>query len=253
MSRVECAVVVYDGVQIDEFQAFWCVLCQLDGLELKAVGKRAARYAGPGGAVVADAAFDDVDTADIVVVPGGLGCEQAATDPVIAGFLQRVGSDARHVAASSTGSVILAAAGLLHGESAATHWLASDLLERFGSHTDERRVVTHGNTITCTGAMTALDAALLIVDRVAGPAEVERVKRSLADLGDVHLRSPARWQRFTTWLRSLYGGDVAPVGEFSTADRPPVTPLSVMIELVEDGQQVEKLRQQAGRRSKRRR
>ena len=121
---------------------------------------------------MADAAFDDVEGADIVIVPGGLGCERAATDPAIVGFLERVGSRARYVVASSTGSVILAAAGLLHGEPAATHWLASDLLGRFGSAVDERRLATHGNVITCTGAMTAFEAALVIVGHLEGPQAV---------------------------------------------------------------------------------
>src|SRR5690606_36415817 len=122
-AAMRIVLVVYDGVLDDECEAFRSVLGLVTGAELVVAGRVAGEYAGPGGAQRVDVTFDQVDDAEVVVVPGGLGCERAADDPELRAFLHRMERTARFVAASSTGTVLLAAAGLLHGAPAATHWL----------------------------------------------------------------------------------------------------------------------------------
>jgi transcriptional regulator GlxA family with amidase domain len=83
--------------------------------------------------------------------------------------------------ASSTGSVVLAAAGLLRDHEAATHWLAASMLESYGSPASADRVVEDGNIITCEGQVTAMHVALLVTLRLAGPAAVLEVRAGLAN------------------------------------------------------------------------
>ena len=243
-------LVVYDGVLDDECEAFRSVLGLLDVDRVVTVGAERRPYRGPGGTQLPDLTFDEVEHADVVVVPGGIGCERATDDAALREFLQRMEHRARYVAASSTGSVVLASAGLLHGESAATHWLASDLLRRYGSDADDRRLVVTGNVITCEGRISAVDAAFALVERIEGDATVERIRATLLERGQP-LLVPPRWydrlaERFLgrPTLRRPRRRPVAPAPE-----APPVTPFSVMIELVDDEETIRKLKRAQRRQS----
>ena len=73
---------------------------------------------------------------------------------------------------------MLAAAGLLNGHPAATHWLAGDLLAEFGSDmADQRLNVDAERVITATGSMTAFEAAYLVIQRELGDTEANRVRQ----------------------------------------------------------------------------
>lgn len=243
------AIVVYDGVLATECEAFSSVLGAMDDAEVLRVGTRSGSFAGPGGRQIADARFGEVDHVDVAVVPGGIGCERAADDAGLREFLVRMERSARYVAASSTGTVVLASAGLLHGESAATHWLAGDLLRRYGSDADARRMVMTGNVITCEGSISAVDAAFEIVGHLAGRLEVERIRATLLALGAPHLRPVPWWRRLFGWARAAAGVRAEPTVDRRPqhVDEPPVTPLSVMVELVDNDELARRLKR-SGRR-----
>lgn len=244
------ALVVYDGVLDDECEAFRSVLGLLPDARIVTVGAEPRPYRGPGGSQQPDATFDEIDAADVVVVPGGIGCERATDDPALRTFLQRMERTARFVAASSTGTVVLASAGLLHGEAAATHWLASDLLRRYGSDTDERRLVVAGNVITCEGRISAVDAAFAIVERLEGPATVARIRSTLLERGQPLLVPPPWYDRLAERLLgrpTLRRPPRRPPPDLPPS--PPVTPFSVMIELVDDEDTVRRLKRAHRRRS----
>jgi putative intracellular protease/amidase len=180
---VQVALVSYPGVSANECEAFTLVFERLAGTEIVGVGERIGRVGGPGGGGTVERTFDEVRTPDVVLVPGGLGCAHAAEDPVLRQWLRAVAPQCRWLAASSTGTVIVAAAGLLDDRAAATHWLAGELLHRYGSEVSSERIVEIGRVITCEGEITALHVALLLVLRLAGPDEVARIRGELDRLG----------------------------------------------------------------------
>jgi len=156
------------------------VFDKLDGVELVGVGAVLGPVEGQGGGHHVDKLFDDVLSPDIVLVPGGLGCERTAKDDHLVEWLQAVQPVCQWMAASSTGTVVVAAAGLLDEHDAATHWLATPLLESYGSSASAERIVEVGRIITCEGKITALHVALLVTLRVFGPTAVLDVKEALA-------------------------------------------------------------------------
>jgi transcriptional regulator GlxA family with amidase domain len=172
----QVAIVAYQGVLADETHAFRAVLGRAPGTHLVTVGERRGVVAGPGGAHVVDATYDDVRRAAVVVVPGGLGSHR---HPEIAAWTLAVRPD--WVLTSSTGSALLAAAGLLRGRTAATHWLAGPLLERHGARVSADRVVVDAPYVTCAGLCSTYDAALHVVGRIWGAAVVERIRAELAE------------------------------------------------------------------------
>lgn len=189
---MQIALVVYDGVLADECASFRSVLERLPDATLVTVGPQHGAVSGPGGVQVVDAAFHEITRPDIVVVPGGLGCERRAADPSLRGWLHDVAPTARWIVASSTGSVVLAAAGLLGSGSAATHWLAVGLLERYGVEHSEQRLLVSGNVVTCEGRVTALEAAFTVAEQCAGSEVVARIRHQLLE-HDVPDVCPRRW------------------------------------------------------------
>ncbi len=245
------AVVAYDGVLDDECEAFRSVLGSLRDGRVLTVAAESRPYRGPGGTQHPDATFDEIEHPDIVVVPGGIGCERATDDPAVRGFLHRMEREARYVAASSTGTVVLASAGLLHGTPAATHWLASELLRKYGSEADGRRLVVSGNVITCEGRISAVDAAFSLVERLAGTAEVARIRATLLQQGEPLLVTPPWYDRLADRFLgrpTLRRPRRRPSQPEEPPSQPPVTPLSVMIELVEDEATVRRLKRAERRR-----
>ena len=178
---MQIALALTPGVSSDECEAFTLVFEQLPDVELVGVGAQVGHVDGSGGGWQVDARFDQVTHPDVVVVPGGLGCARAAADVELLDWIRTVAPSCRWLAASSTGTVVVAAAGLLHAHEAATHWLASDLLESFGSTVSRERIVQVGNVITCEGAVTAMHVALLVTLRLAGPDAVTRVRAGIDD------------------------------------------------------------------------
>jgi transcriptional regulator GlxA family with amidase domain len=247
------ALVVYDGVLDDECEAFRSVLGLLEDARVVTVGAERRPYQGPGGTQRPDATFDEIDHVDVVVVPGGIGCERATDDAALRDFLRRMERQARLIVASSTGTVVLASAGLLHGESAATHWLASDLLRRHGSEADERRLVVSGNVITCEGRISAVDAAFAVVERVEGSVAVDRIRAMLLEHGQPLLQIPPWYDRLAERFlgRPTLRRPKRPPRIPGTApSKPPVTPYSVMVELIEDDATMQRLKRAQRRRER---
>jgi len=210
---MQVALALSQGVSADECEAFTLVFERLarDGIadvELLGVGAQLGPVGGQGGGHHIDAVFADVMAPDVVLVPGGLGVERTARDQALLAWLAAVAPVCRWMAASSTGTVVVAAAGLLGDREAATHWLASPLLESYGSHASTERIVEVGNIITCEGRITAMHVALLVTLRIAGPDAVARVRASLAadptgESGSV--RPTSRWGRLIDRLAERRG------------------------------------------------
>jgi transcriptional regulator GlxA family with amidase domain len=82
--------------------------------------------------------------------------------------VKRLGAGAKYVTSVCTGSLILAAAGLLEGKRAGSHWAYRELLSMFGAVPDDARVVRDGNAITGGGVTAGIDIGLTIASELAG-------------------------------------------------------------------------------------
>jgi len=133
-----------------------------------------ARAAGPvrsdsgGVAVVADGAYEDVPTPDVVVVPGGSGTQRALDDERLLTWLRAAHETSTWTTSVCTGSLLLAAAGLLDGIDATTHWMYREQLASLGAHPVPDRVVERGRVVTAAGVSSGIDMALTLAARIAG-------------------------------------------------------------------------------------
>lgn len=112
--------------------------------------------------------FADCPPLDVVCVPGGIGVNALMRDEAVLAFLRAQAGRARYVTSVCTGSLVLAAAGLLRGKRATSYWSARDLLEGFGAVPAEGRVVRDGNLITAGGVTAGIDFGLTIVAELCG-------------------------------------------------------------------------------------
>lgn len=114
--------------------------------------------------------FAEAPPLDLLLVPGGPGVDAGLSHPPLMDFLRKSGAQARYVTSVCTGSLLLAAAGLLDGHRATTHWLSLDLLGQFpGVTVAPDRVVQSGNRFTGGGVTAGIDFALALVAELYGP------------------------------------------------------------------------------------
>src|SRR5262249_54488026 len=110
--------------------------------------------------LVADASLDEVTSPDIVVVPGGFGNRILLEHEPLHEGIGGVHETSTWTTSVCTGSLLLAAAGLLDGAPATTHWLARDVLRELGAQPVPDRVVWHGKIVTAAGVSSGIDMAL---------------------------------------------------------------------------------------------
>ena len=106
-------------------------------------------------AIVADASLQEIDSCEVLVVPGGPGSRRSITDETLIGWVRQIHMTTQWTTSVCTGSLILGAAGLLQGLEATSHWAAVDELEVFGARYTARRVVTEGKIVTAAGCLPA--------------------------------------------------------------------------------------------------
>jgi transcriptional regulator GlxA family with amidase domain len=118
--------------------------------------------------LVADASLEEVPSPDIIVVPGGYGTRALLDHEPVLGWIRDVNETSTWTTSVCTGALLLAAAGLLDGAPATTHWLARDLLGELGAKPVPERVVEHGKIVTAAGVSAGIDMALWLVQRING-------------------------------------------------------------------------------------
>ena len=184
------------------------VLQRVPSIDVVFVGHRRGEVRTDNGmlGLTCDATFDEVTRPDVVLVPGGVGTRTLMRDEVILDWIREAHRHTLFTTSVCTGSLVLAAAGLLDGLTVTTHWAAQDLLASLGAAYTPQRVVEHlpQRLITAAGVSSGIDMALrlleLLVDRQAAEASqlmIEYDPEPPFDSGDLGKASEA------TRLRAL--------------------------------------------------
>ncbi|WP_109357059.1 DJ-1/PfpI family protein [Sphingorhabdus sp. EL138] len=106
---------------------------------------------------------------DILFVPGGTTGTFALMDNEdVLTFLEQRGTNANWVTSVCTGSIVLAAAGLLTGYRATSHWMAKDMLPAFGVEVAEGRWVIDRNRASGGGVTAGIDFGLALMAHISG-------------------------------------------------------------------------------------
>jgi putative intracellular protease/amidase len=123
--------------------------------------------------LVPAATFDEIESADVLVVPGGPGARHSVGDEALLDWIRRIHETTSWTTSVCTGSILLGAAGLLRGLNATTHWTAIELLEAYGATYTAERVVRQGRIITAAGVSSGIDMALTLAEIISGRVAAE--------------------------------------------------------------------------------
>ena len=125
--------------------------------------------------IVPTVTYETCPPLDIVMVPGGPGQQDLMEDEEALSFLRRQAAQAKYVTSVCTGSLVLAAAGLLKGRRATSHWAAVEYLPLMGAIPVREQVVIDGNIVTGAGVTSGIDFAL----KLAAILDGEQVAREI--------------------------------------------------------------------------
>ena len=154
------------------------VLQRIPDIDITFVGHQRGEVRSENGmlGITVDATFEELARPDVIVFPGGVGTRPLVHDERVLDWLRTAHATTRYTTSVCTGSLVLAAAGLLKGLTATTHWACYKDLENLGAHPTPKRVVEHleRRLITAAGVSSGIDMALrlveLLVDRTAAEA-----------------------------------------------------------------------------------
>jgi transcriptional regulator GlxA family with amidase domain len=126
--------------------------------------------------LVADASIEEVTSPNILVVPGGFGTRALLEHQPMLDWIRGVHETTTWTTSVCTGALLLAAAGILDGLPATTHWYYRGLLAELGAKPVTERVVEHGKIITAAGVSSGIDMALHLVKKLNGDEVAQAVQ-----------------------------------------------------------------------------
>lgn len=165
---MQIAIPLFNGVTALDAVGPYEVLQRLPEAEVRFVGHRPGNVRTDNGflGLRIDRAFGEVTSPDIVLVPGGIGTRELVHDQTVLDWIRNVHETSKFTTSVCTGSLVLAAAGLLEKAPATTHFTAMPLLEKYGAKPTHQRVVEVGKIITAAGVSSGIDMALRLAERL---------------------------------------------------------------------------------------
>jgi len=172
-----------DAVGPWEVLSSWTRACPQDGWAVSTLSRAGGAVpCAKGLTVQAHATYEQAPPLDVLIYPGGQGTRPLLRDEVELDWVRRQRAAVPLLASVCTGSLVYAAAGLLAGRPATTHWGSLDLLARLDPTIDVRpdeRFVDDGDLVTASGVSAGIDLALHLVARLAGVERAREVRRHL--------------------------------------------------------------------------
>lgn len=164
-------ILVYDGVNsLDVFGPRY-VLNQIMGVDLKMIALKPGNVKTVMGIeFVPDAIIDDIDTLDILVIPGGAkGTIEASYNKKLQQWIRQIDQNSTYTTSVCTGGWILGSTGLLKGRRATTNWFqAEEFLTKYGAEFTNERFTRDGKYWTSAGVSAGMDMSLALLDEIAG-------------------------------------------------------------------------------------
>jgi transcriptional regulator GlxA family with amidase domain len=182
MAMTQIAIVVYPGFTALDFIGPYEVLRSLPDAEVRFVWHEPGPIAADSGALLIGAthSFDETPSPDVLLVPGGMTTFEHARDEKLLDWVRQVHQTTTWTTSVCSGSVILAAAGLLQGHRATSHWMALPMLKPFGVEAvGDQRIVHEGKIATAAGVSAGIDLGLWLAGQIAGAAKAKAIQLTI--------------------------------------------------------------------------
>ncbi|MEU5724746.1 DJ-1/PfpI family protein [Micromonospora sp. NPDC047738] len=179
---MQIAILLYPGTTALDAVGPYEVLSRMPGADVRFVGKETGPLLAEGGALLLGVTHTLAETPapDLVLVPGGTTTPTTMVDREILAWLRSVHQATTWTASVCSGAVILAAAGILKGQPATTHWVAMGPLRMMGAMPrPDERIVQTGKIVTAAGVSAGIDLGLWLVGEIAGRELAEAIQLTI--------------------------------------------------------------------------
>jgi len=176
---MQIGIVLYPGFTALDFIGPYEVLRNLPDTEVRFVWHEPGPIAADSGVLLVGAthSFDETPSPDLLLIPGGMTTFEHARDEKLLAWVRQAHQSAAWTASVCSGSVILAAAGLLEGKRATSHWMAVPTLRAFGvTPVSDERIVHEGSIVTCAGVSAGIDLGLWLAGQIGGEAKAKAIQ-----------------------------------------------------------------------------
>ena len=179
---MQIAIVLYPGFTALDFIGPYEALRWLPDTEVRFVWHQPGPIAADSAVLLVGAthSFDETPSPDVILVPGGFTTAEHARDEKVLDWLRHAHRTATWTTSVCSGSMILAAAGLLEGKRATSHWAAVPLLRTFGAiPVSDERIVVEGDIVTGAGVSAGIDLGLWLAGRIGGEERAKAIQLSM--------------------------------------------------------------------------
>jgi transcriptional regulator GlxA family with amidase domain len=179
---MQIAIVVYPGFTALDFIGPYEVLRNLPDAQVRFLWHQPGPIAADSGVLLIGAthSFDETPSPDIVLIPGGMTTMEHARDQKLLEWVRQAHETAAWTASVCSGSVILAAAGLLDGKRATSHWMALPALKTLGAvPVSDERIVHEGNIVTSAGVSAGIDLAMWLAGQISGEGRAKTIQLAI--------------------------------------------------------------------------
>jgi len=175
---MDIAIVLYDRFTALDAVGPYEVLSRLPGANLRFLAAEPGPVKTDNGVlkVLVEHGLEELEHPDVIVVPGGPGEVDVRAGSRVAEWLRSAHETSTWTTSVCTGSLILAAAGLLKGKRATSHWLALERLRELGAVPSEERVVYDGKLVTAAGVSAGIDMGLSLAGTIAGDTVAQAIQ-----------------------------------------------------------------------------
>lgn len=175
-------IYVYDGMTMLDAIGPYEVLRNMKDAEVLFVAEKSGEIKADSGFIEINARYsiDDINYADILVIPGSpVGFLNEMKKENVLYWIRELDKQTKWTTSVCTGSIILAATGLLSGLKATSHWKPINLLSDFDAIPTRERVVEQGKYITAAGVSAGIDMALYLSNKIVGDLETKAIQLTI--------------------------------------------------------------------------
>lgn len=176
---MQIAIVLYPGFTALDFIGPYETLHYLPDAEVRFLWHEPGPVTADSGVLTVGAthSFAETPSPDIILVPGGPTTFEHARDEAVLAWLRKADATSTWTTSVCSGSVLLAAAGLLEGHKATSHWIVVPMLKTFGvTAVGDERVVHQGKYVTAAGVSAGIDLGLWLAGQIAGEAKAKAIQ-----------------------------------------------------------------------------
>lgn len=179
---MQIAILLYPGATALDAVGPYEVLSRLPDAEIRFVGTEVGPLAAEGESLLLGVTHTlaETPTPDVVLIPGGMTTPTAMVDKQIVAWVRSVHETSTWTTSVCSGALILAAAGILKGLPATTHWIAMGPLKMMGATPrPDERIVRAGKVVTAAGVSAGIDLALWLAGEIAGQETAEVIQLTI--------------------------------------------------------------------------